>query len=181
MGWMLLDLLKAQGMHVKWHETLPEESDGTQRGNGAWAAYVSSVTKRPGARQKQLAETPIVVPPVGAAINLLGPSQLALAAVALSLEVLLLGDRLALGRAPAQHALGGGALLRAGAAGAAVAALVAALVSLIGSATIIAARSRLTAHVLEVRAVLALALIIAVAQQLVLLVERLARRICTLV
>ena len=66
LGSMMLQLLEAMGMDVKWHDEYNPPAKGVA--NVKWASYIKSVTRRPGARQKQLAEWPEVAPPPKAAV-----------------------------------------------------------------------------------------------------------------
>ena len=61
-GCMLMQTLEAQGMHIAWHEQLPNDALG-KRGNESGAAYIKKVDRRPGAWLKQLSDRPAVAPP----------------------------------------------------------------------------------------------------------------------
>ena len=66
---MLLQTLDSQGMDVKWHLQVPngaitDESTSNEKG----AALIKSVSRRPGARMKQLSQRPCVAPPSNAAV-----------------------------------------------------------------------------------------------------------------
>jgi hypothetical protein len=68
-GSMLLQTLDSQGMDVKWHLQVPngaitDESTSNEKG----AALIKSVSRRPGARMKQLSQRPCVAPPSNAAV-----------------------------------------------------------------------------------------------------------------
>ena len=71
-GSMLFQTLHSQGMDVKWHAQVPNGSaEANERGrssNAAAAAFIKSVTRRPGARMKQLSERPEIAPPSNAAV-----------------------------------------------------------------------------------------------------------------
>ena len=68
-GSLLLQTLKAQGMDVDWFAQVPSGAvteDSTS--NEKAASFIKKVTKRPGARMKQLVERPQVAPASNAAV-----------------------------------------------------------------------------------------------------------------
>ena len=68
-GWMLMQTLEAQGMNVSWYDRLPNGVSADGKGNEAGAAWIKSVTRRPGARMKPLTERPEVAPPDHSAVQ----------------------------------------------------------------------------------------------------------------
>ena len=69
-GWMLMQTLRAQGMHVEWYSQLPNDTaDGKPKTNEQAAAWIKSVTRRPGATKKPLSERPEVAPPDHSAVQ----------------------------------------------------------------------------------------------------------------
>ena len=65
-GSMLLQLLQALGMDVRWYDRMDEEPKG--RANQKAAAWIKSVSVRPGRHMQTLAELPKVAPPSTAAV-----------------------------------------------------------------------------------------------------------------
>ena len=54
-GWMLCQMLKAQGANIEWYDQLPNGvSADKPKTNEAAAAFIKSFTRRPGARSSRL-------------------------------------------------------------------------------------------------------------------------------
>jgi hypothetical protein len=69
-GWMLCQMLKAQGANIDWYETLPNGvSADKPKANEEAAAFIKLFTRRPGARAKQLSARPEVAPPDHSAVQ----------------------------------------------------------------------------------------------------------------
>ena len=69
-GSMLMQSLESQGMNVAWYERLPADVPAANATmNQKAAAWIKSVTRRPGARMKPLSERPEVAPPDRSAVQ----------------------------------------------------------------------------------------------------------------
>ena len=69
-GWMLMQTLAAQGMDVKWYDQLPNGASSEKpKTNQDAVMWIKSVSRRPGARMKQLSERPKVAPPDHSAVQ----------------------------------------------------------------------------------------------------------------
>ena len=68
-GSMLVQTLHAQGLNIDWYSSQQQPQTAAAKGtNAAGASWVKQVSRRPGARSKQLSERPQVAPTDKAAI-----------------------------------------------------------------------------------------------------------------